>query len=236
MALLQGADSVELKLTVPDGDQRSAVRALEMDPLEAELRQVFFFDTPDLALNQHGVIVRVRRTTRGDDSVVKLRPVVPSEISADLRSLKGFGVEVDAMPGGFVCSGRMQRKMRAGKVKEALAGERSLTSLFDKKQRAFFADCAPDGISIEDLTLLGPIMVMKLKFSPSGYDGRLVAELWLYPDGSRILELSTKAATTDAFEVAARTRQFLQQRGVDLAGEQQTKTRTALEFFSTHLE
>ena len=49
---------MELKLTVPDGDQRSAVRALEMDPLEAELRQVFFFDTPDLALNQHGVIVR----------------------------------------------------------------------------------------------------------------------------------------------------------------------------------
>ena len=64
MSLLQGADSVELKLTVPDADQRSAVRALEMDPLEAELRQVFFFDTPDLALNQHGVIVRARRTPR----------------------------------------------------------------------------------------------------------------------------------------------------------------------------
>ena len=76
---------------------------------------------------------------------------------------------------------------------------------------------------------------MKLKFSPSGYDGRLVAELWFYPDGSRILELSTKAATTDAFEVAARTRQFLEQRGVDLTGEQQTKTKTALEYFSSEL-
>ena len=40
MTLLQGADSVELKLTVPDGDQRSAVQALQMDPLEAEVRQV----------------------------------------------------------------------------------------------------------------------------------------------------------------------------------------------------
>ncbi len=235
MALLQGADSVELKLTVPDGHQRSAVRALEMDPLEAELRQVFFFDTPDLALNQHGVIVRARRTPKGDDSVVKLRPVVPSEISADLRSLKGFGVEVDAMPGGFVCSGRLQSKMRAGKVKAAAAGEQPVRSLFNKKQRAFFADCAPDGISLDTLTILGPILIMKLKFSPSGYDGRLVAELWLYPDGSRILELSTKAATTEAFEVAARTRQFLEQRGVDLTGEQQTKTKTALEFFSSEL-
>ena len=166
---------------------------------------------------------------------MKLRPVVPSEISADLRSHKGFGVEVDAMPGGFVCSGRMQSKMRAGKVKEALAGEQTVRSLFNKKQRAFFADCAPDGISLDTLAILGPILVMKLKFSPSGYDGRLVAELWLYPDGSRILELSTKAATTEAFEVAARTRQFLEQRGIDLTGEQQTKTKTALEFFSSEL-
>ncbi|WP_322938238.1 CYTH domain-containing protein [Nocardioides bizhenqiangii] len=233
--LLQSADSVELKLTVPDNDQRSAVRALEMDPLEAELRQVFFFDTPDLALNRQGVIVRARRTTRRDDSVVKLRPVVPSEVSAELRALKGFGVEVDVMPGGFVCSASLQAKMRAGKVKEALDGERGLTSLFDKRQRAFFADCAPDGMSVDDLTVLGPILVMKLKFSPSGYDGRLVAELWLYPDGSRILELSTKAATTEAFTVAASTKQFLQQRGIDLTGEQQTKTKTALEFFSSEL-
>lgn len=235
MSLIQDSDSVELKLTVPDGNQRSAVQALQMDPLEAEIRQVLFFDTPDLRLNQHGLIVRARRTTRGDDSVVKLRPVVPSEISADLRSLKGFGVEVDAMPGGFVCSGRMRAKMRAGKVKEAMAGARSVKSLFDKKQRAFFADCAPAGISLDELTILGPVLVLKLKFPPSGFDRLLVAELWLYPDGSRILELSTKAATTHAVEVTVRTKQFLQERGIDLTGEQQTKTKTALEFFSSEL-
>jgi len=233
--VLEGSDAIELKLTVPDGDQRSAVKALEMDPLEAEIRQVFFFDTPDLALNRHGVILRARRTKGGDDSIVKLRPVVPSEVSADLRSLKGFGVEVDAMPGGFVCSARMQAKLRAGKVREAVSGERSLRSLFDKRQRAFFADCAPEGIAIDELSILGPILVLKLKFSPHGFDGRLVAELWLYPDGSRILELSTKASTSEAFEVAARSRQYLEQRGVDLTGEQQTKTKTALEFFSAEL-
>lgn len=168
MTLLHGSDTVELKLTIPDGDQRSAVRSLEMDPLDAEVRQVFFFDTPDLALNKHGVIVRARRTATGDDSVVKLRPVVPSEIDADLRSLKGFGVEVDAMPGGFVCSGRLRAKMHPGKVKEVVAGKRPLRSLFDKKQRAFFAECAPPGISLDELTILGPIMILKLKFSPVG--------------------------------------------------------------------
>ena len=235
MALAQDSDSVELKLTVPASEQRAAITRLGIDPVDAEIRQVFFFDTPDLSLNRHGVIVRARRTPGGDDSVVKLRPVVPSEVPDHLRALKGFGVEVDAMPGGFVCSGRLKAKLRAGKVKEAMLGERSVGSLFDKKQRAFFADCAPDGISLDDLALLGPITVMKLKFSPHGYDGRMVAELWFYPDGSRILELSTKATTADAFDVAARARQYLEHRGVNLSGEQQTKTKTALEYFSSEL-
>jgi hypothetical protein len=60
----------------------------------------------------------------------------------------------------------------------------------------------------------------------------MVAEMWLYPDGTRILELSTKCAPANAFDTAARARAFLLDRGVNLSGEQQTKTRTALEFFS----
>ena len=36
----------------------------------------------------------------------------------------------------------------------------------------------------------------------------------------------------EAFEVAAETRAFLAGRGVDLGGEQQTKTKTALEYFA----
>jgi uncharacterized lipoprotein YehR (DUF1307 family) len=71
----------------------------------------------------------------------------------------------------------------------------------------------------------GPIFVLKLKFAPDGYARKLVAELWLYPDNSMILELSTKCAPPETFQVAAETRAFLTQRGVDLTGEQQTKTK-----------
>ena len=151
LGLLEGADSVELKLTVPDGDQRSAARALHMDPLDAELSQVFFLDTRDLLLNERGLIVRARRTRAGDDSVVKLRPVVPQELPARLRASRGFGVEVDAMPGGFVCSGRLKSSLRRGKVQEAVDGDRAARSLFNKQQRAFFAEHAPEGTGIDDL-------------------------------------------------------------------------------------
>jgi hypothetical protein len=59
--------------------------------------------------------------------------------------------------------------------------------------------------------------------------------MWLYPDGSRILELSTKCAPADALAVAVETRLFLHEHGVDVSGEQHTKTKAALEYFSHHL-
>jgi hypothetical protein len=77
--------------------------------------------------------------------------------------------------------------------------------------------------------------VLKLKFAPEGYVRRLVAELWLYPDNSMILELSTKCAPSETFQVAAETRAFLTQKGVDLTGEQETKTKKALQYFSKRL-
>jgi hypothetical protein len=72
-SLFKDADSVELKITVADGDRHSAITALGLDVLDAELRQVVFFDTPDLTLDHAGIIVRARRARKGGDSVIKLR-------------------------------------------------------------------------------------------------------------------------------------------------------------------
>jgi len=107
--------------------------------------------------------------------------------------------------------------------------------LFSKEQRAFYAEHAPEGIGLDDLAVLGPIFVLKLK-STGGFGRKLVTEMWLYPDGSRILEFSVKCATSEAFQVAAEGRAYLAERGVDLSGEQQTKTKKALEFYSKELQ
>jgi hypothetical protein len=234
LRLFQGADTVELKLTVPLAERRQG--SLGVDPLTAQIRQIYFFDTPDLALDRSGLVVRARRVQgREHDSVVKLRPVDPHELPAELRDSPSFGVEVDAMPGGFVCSGSMKRRLGALDVREAVYGDRPLRKLFSKEQRALFATHAPDGLELDDLSVLGPIFVLKLKFVPPEYGRKLVAELWLYPDNSTILELSTKCLPNEAFQVAAETRAYLSGQGVDLEGEQSTKTRKALEFFSQRM-
>ena len=99
-----------------------------------------------------------------------------------------------------------------------------------------YAAHAPEGLDLDDLAVLGPIFVLKLRFAPEGYDRKMVAELWLYPDNSMILELSTKCAPSEAFQVNAEARAFLTEHGVDLGGEQETKTKKALEFFSERLQ
>jgi hypothetical protein len=233
LGLIKDSDSVELKLTVPEEYHRSTIGSLGLDPLNAQIRQVFFFDTPDLALDQAGVVVRARRIQgKGEDSAVKLRPVVPSELPEELRLSGSFRVEVDALPGGFVCSAAMKGALRPGAVLSALAGERPFKKLFSKEQRAFYTEHAPEGVALEDLAVLGPIFVLKLVFTPEKLDRRLVAEMWMYPDGSRVLELSTRCETGEAFNVAAELRVYLGEHGVDLSGEQQTKTRKALEYFA----
>jgi hypothetical protein len=233
LAALRQADGVELKLTVPEADQRPTIDALGIDPIEAQIRQVYFFDTPDLALSEAGLVIRARRVqAKGEDTVVKLRPVDPSELPKRVRRSPTFVTEVDAIPGGFVCSGSMKGTVPPGRVRDAVAGRRPLRKLFSKEQRAFFADHAPDGLALDDLASLGPIFVLKARFRPAELVRKVVAEVWLYPDDSRVLELSTKCACNEAFEVAAEMRAYLHGRGVEISSEQETKTRRALEFFA----
>ena len=236
MTLLHGSDTVELKLTVPAGQQRAAIRSLGLDPLDAQVRQVVFFDTPDLALDRAGVVVRARRIQgRPGDSVVKLRPLDPDRVGDRVRKLDGFGVEVDAIPGGFVCSGRLKEEADSDAIHKVLLGERAPRKLFTKAQRALFRAHAPDGIELDDLAVLGPIFVLKVKWQPRDHPRKVVAEMWLYPDGTRIFELSTKCLPSEAFQAAAEARVYLAGHGIDLGGDQQAKTRTALQFFAGEL-
>ena len=100
----------------------------------------------------------------------------------------------------------MKGASNAKRIRKVLHGAAKIGSLFEPTQKQFFQAYAPDGVRFRDLKPLGPITILKLKFRPSDYDRRIVAELWFFPDGSRILELSTKTAPKDMFSVGAEVR------------------------------
>ena len=229
-ALMAQADSVELKLLVPHGERRSTLDALEAELLDAELRHVYFCDTPELRLYQAGVIVRAR--DRPGDLVVKLRPVDPATLESSLRAAKRFRVEVDAMPRGYVCSASYRRSLAPEDLRSVVEGRRPVSDVLSPKQRSLLDDHSPARVTPDDLTVLGPVHVMKLKASPRELRQKYAVELWMFPDGSRILELSTRCKPESFFGIAARAREFLSERGLPLDGEFQTKTGLAMGFFA----
>jgi len=126
-------------------------------------------------------------------------------------------------------------KSTGAEIRDVLGGVIPLRKIFTKEQKAFFAAHAPAGIALDQLVPLGPTFILKLVWFPKELNRKFVAELWLYQDGSRILELSTKCLPAETFQVAAEARSYLSKLGVDVGGAQQTKTRTALEFFQAQL-
>ncbi len=84
--------------------------------------------------SQQGVVARARRVQgKGDDSVVKLRPVVPARSRRRIcGSRRGFGVEVDAMPGGYVCSASMKGDAGGGRARDTITGGEPLRKLFSQ--------------------------------------------------------------------------------------------------------
>jgi len=231
--LVKNAKSVELKLSVPMEQHQESALSIGIDAVESQPRHVYFFDTADQALNRAGVIVRARRRPGGRaDTVVKLRPVDPAMIDAELKRSDAFKVEVDAMPGGFfVCSASYKGVATGQEVLDVTQGRMPLRELFSREQLAFYDAHAPAGLDMNSLLVQGPILLLKLKHRPKGYKRGFTAELWLWKDGKHILELSTQCEPAEAFQVGVEFKAFLVDHGIDLGAKQETKTKTAMQKF-----
>ena len=81
--------------------------------------------------------------------------------------------------------------------------------------------------------MLGPVQVRKWKVEPEDFEGEIVAEEWTLPDGSDLIELSIKVPPSRAGEATDAFMAFLETHGFDTEGDQQTKTKAALGFFTT---
>ena len=213
--------------------QLPAVHALQLDPLDAQIRQVFFFDTPDLALNRarrgRARAPRPRQGRRRSSSCGRSCRTSSPPACGDRAN---FVVEVDAIPGGFVCSGAMKRTARPCGVRRGAQREAG-PQLFSKQQRAFYAAHPPEGMELDDLRSSGPSRPEAASSRPAAS-----ADGWWPSCGSTPTGRGSSSSPPSALRPrrsrrVAETHAFLTERGIDLTGEQHTKTTRALDFFST---
>ena len=171
MALIKDSDSVELKLTVPETAHSSTVAALKMDPLDAQIRQVFFFDTPDLTLYEQGV----RRPPRAEEArrlrrqAPPSRPVAAPERCPPAGRVRGRG----GCDAGRLCLlGFAQGDTEGGRSRDGHGRGSDTEALFEGSAGVLRG--SRSGAAFDDLSVLGPIFVLKLKFAPTEFDRKLV--------------------------------------------------------------
>jgi hypothetical protein len=221
---------VELKFTVTDASYEAVRGAL--GPGSERIRNVYYLDTPDLTLRHHGVLARVRGGQRPNDSVVKLRPIDPAAVPSAMRRCPDFTVEVDATPDSFICSGALKRRLGRHAVERAVSGERDLRTLFSQQQLTLLAGRLPEHVTVDGLEALGPVEVHRTRPRHDGPGRGLELQEWTYPDGSRLLELSTRCTAEQLLPTAIHAKAFLDRHGIAQAGPCPTKADATLAYFT----
>jgi len=226
--------AVEVKITARVEDEDLVLGLLKDRDAEPEERTVYFFDTPELALFDVGLVLRARKVKGdADDTTVKIRPVDPARIPIDWMKTAGFEVEMDRVGDKQIISAKLTAEQDAGEIDEAVVGERPLRKLFSLDQERLVAEFGPKEVGWEALKPMGPIAVQKWKIDPRKLGHEVVVERWKLPDKSDLVELSIKVEPGEATVAADAFLAFLEAMGLEVSGDQQTKTRGALMFFTT---
>ena len=228
-----GTAAVEVKVTVIDRHETAALRKFGLKREQGEQRRIYFFDTPGLHLFKRGVCLRAReKDGDGCDSTVKIRPVDPKRIAPEWSEREGFKVEADAVGEKTVRSASFTTVQKPKEIAEVASGERAIEKLFSGEQEEFLEAMSPVEIDFAKLVPLGPISVLRWKFRHEGIPYELCAEEWRLPDGFDVIEISLKARQSEAAAAQGALEAFLAELGIAPETRQQTKTRTALEFFA----
>jgi len=230
-AKIAGADKVELKITVTGEDEERAYESLDISERIAVRRAIYFFDTPELTLNQAGVVLRARDIENANhDSVVKIRPVEPEKVDDKWRVTDGFKIEADVVGNRVVVSASLKAVQKKGAIEKVVEGEKKgkISDLFSKKQKKFVAEFLDDPISFDDLTVLGPVETLRADIERPGMAYKLTAEYWTLPDESHLLEMSIKCRLEEAVVAREVFAAYLAGHGLDPNGAQATKTKLAL--------
>lgn len=232
LALVQEIGRAELKVMVSESSHDAVCEALRADPGRAQPRHVYYLDNEDLALRRHGLLVRIRSGAgRPGDSVVKLRPLVPGAVPAGVRRSGDFTAEVDLTPGGFVCSGSLKTSLGVRDVDRIVARGRKLHTLFSPMQNDLLAKHAPE-VSVDKLSVFGPVDVRRIRLQPDGLGHSMELQQWNYPDGTTLLELSTRSTADQLLPVTTRTARFLERHEIRRSAPRPTKADTTLDFFA----
>lgn len=229
-----GLDAVEIKVTIRPDQELRAVRAMEVNEDTADVRLIYFYDTMDLALFNAGVALRAR-LVKGDpdDSTVKIRSNDIASKVPHWQQLEGFKLEADWVGDRVVYSASLTEEQRRDEIEEVAKGERAIHKLFSREQERFLDEFHGKPMNFGELQVMGPIRVLRWRLEHKNFPHELTVEEWRLPNGDDLVEVSIKVPPAKAPQARLAFEKHLGKFGLDPQGAQETKTRTALAYFTT---
>src|SRR5262245_42472201 len=227
-------DAVEIKVTIRPDQELRAERSMEVNEDTADIRLLYFYDTAYLDLFESGVVLRARLVKGdADDTTVKFRPADAATAANDFwQHLKGFKLEADWVGDRVVCSASLTGPQPGHEITEVAKGKRAVHKLFSKDQERFLSEFYTGTIDFGKLRVMGPIRVLRWKLKHEEFPHELTVEEWRLPNGEDLVEASIKVPPNEASNARKAFDDHLRKLGLDPQGAQDTKTRTALEYFA----
>jgi hypothetical protein len=209
---------VEFKFTALSEDEGRVLDFLAGRPQQQ--RQVYFYDTEDLALKQEKIFLRGRVTDGAGESTAKLRPVERDVAIAAHEDNDKVRIELDVVGTEAARSAKLDRDP----IDPAAIETGDMDALFSGKQRKLIDDRDLDGLKV-----LGPIEahVWEIEDLP-GFPYKLAAEEWSIP-GEHFIELSIKVKPGEADTARLVFRAFLTGLVRDIDGDRSRKTERMLQ-------
>jgi len=231
-------EKVEVKFEAQGNTSDEVLTQLTSGKESKEKRDVYFYDTPKLALAQHHLFLRARKTTLGDapdDSTVKIRGEIANNVSDNWLHLEGADSkrESDMVVGKpKVPSISITVVQHSGEIDDVKNGKRSVKKLFSRDQERFVEEYAGGTIEWENLKPMGPekAEIWKLR-QPPGFDRNITIERWNV-DGKLFLEISTKVDPKEADRIATNLKDFVRSKGIKESDDPKTKTDFVLSHFA----
>jgi hypothetical protein len=227
---------LEFKVTVLPGEEPRVQAELRSAGVVPARRKVYFYDTPDLALFAKDLVLRARVTDgEDDDSTVKLRPLPLPDIPARWRATDAVRFEVDVVGDRKVPTAKLDGEPSRGDIEKVEQQRLKLSKLFTRAQETLVAAELPDGTSLNDLTVLGPVTARKWNLPRDIFPHKLSVEEWSLRDGPAFTELSFKVAPDQAQGARQDFRSLLDRLRIDHHGDPDPKTPRVLRVLSERL-
>lgn len=229
-------DAVRIKVTLADADLADARVEFNLAEPTARRSRLYFCEQPaagrQLALFDAGLILRLRETDdHGREAVVLLRPCRPDRLprrwTRPNPEESGVRIEGEWTPHERVVAASASTPVSPRTFETAIHSDRALPETFSARQRAFITECAPTQPRFGRLQPFGPVDV--LSWSRHVDDLRVAATLWTVRATTLdLLELSVRAAPSEAALVQPALIALVRGRGLDPEAFAATKTRTVL--------